>query len=323
MGLVTEKTCIKCCASFPATHDYFNRNNAKKDGLTAQCKPCRQALSKEQYAKHGEKYLERIREKNAPIKLKKALCKARQPIVCNKCKTEYPTKEGYFYHKKSGGFMSPCIQCYVSNTHKRYVENKEKINDSRREKLRTDPSAREVKRISDANSYIKHKERRLAKNAEYRARPEIRSRNSQYFKNLRNKPGFVEQKKEYLQAYHAERIRNPKIAEQQRIKSNEYWRNNREKYNAHVRNRRARLRQSEGFHTVEDIQKKIQDQRYKCYWCNCDISGGKHTVDHYIPIAKGGSNWPSNLVMACKRCNFSKSDKMPEEFIKYLARYAS
>jgi 5-methylcytosine-specific restriction endonuclease McrA len=39
------------------------------------------------------------------------------------------------------------------------------------------------------------------------------------------------------------------------------------------------------------------------------------TVDHIIPVAKGGSDDPENLVAACKRCNFSKQDKMPDEFV--------
>jgi 5-methylcytosine-specific restriction endonuclease McrA len=39
------------------------------------------------------------------------------------------------------------------------------------------------------------------------------------------------------------------------------------------------------------------------------------TVDHIIPVAKGGTDDLDNLVAACKRCNFSKQDKMPDEFM--------
>lgn len=42
------------------------------------------------------------------------------------------------------------------------------------------------------------------------------------------------------------------------------------------------------------------------------------TIDHMIPIARGGSNWPSNLVPACKRCNFKKHTKTYQEFTKQL-----
>jgi 5-methylcytosine-specific restriction endonuclease McrA len=34
------------------------------------------------------------------------------------------------------------------------------------------------------------------------------------------------------------------------------------------------------------------------------------TVDHVIPIARGGSDDPENLIAACRRCNYSKQDKL-------------
>jgi 5-methylcytosine-specific restriction endonuclease McrA len=40
-----------------------------------------------------------------------------------------------------------------------------------------------------------------------------------------------------------------------------------------------------------------------------------NTVDHIIPVAKGGTDDPENLVAACRKCNFSKQDKMPDEFV--------
>jgi 5-methylcytosine-specific restriction endonuclease McrA len=38
-----------------------------------------------------------------------------------------------------------------------------------------------------------------------------------------------------------------------------------------------------------------------------------NTCDHVIPVARGGSDDPDNLVAACKRCNFSRQDRLPEE----------
>ena len=34
------------------------------------------------------------------------------------------------------------------------------------------------------------------------------------------------------------------------------------------------------------------------------------TVDHVTPSSRGGSNDPSNLVVSCGPCNWSKGDKM-------------
>jgi 5-methylcytosine-specific restriction endonuclease McrA len=38
-----------------------------------------------------------------------------------------------------------------------------------------------------------------------------------------------------------------------------------------------------------------------------------NTCDHVIPVARGGSDDPDNLVAACKRCNFSRQDRLPQE----------
>lgn len=37
------------------------------------------------------------------------------------------------------------------------------------------------------------------------------------------------------------------------------------------------------------------------------------TRDHYIPRSKGGSNRITNLVLACRRCNHKKSDRVSTE----------
>lgn len=41
---------------------------------------------------------------------------------------------------------------------------------------------------------------------------------------------------------------------------------------------------------------------------------GRYHVDHVHPIAKGGSNGRENIVLACRKCNLSKRDRLPIEF---------
>ena len=54
----------------------------------------------------------------------------------------------------------------------------------------------------------------------------------------------------------------------------------------------------------------LQRDLWECYWCGADAN----TVDHLVPVAKGGLDIDENLVAACKKCNYSKQDKMPDEF---------
>ena len=84
-------------------------------------------------------------------------------------------------------------------------------------------------------------------------------------------------------------------------------------------NRRRALKQGNGgTYTELDIKCKLQLQGHRCYWCKTKF--GKYTVDHYIPLTRGGSNWPDNIVMACQPCNSAKGNKLPEEFYAYLAQ---
>lgn len=54
----------------------------------------------------------------------------------------------------------------------------------------------------------------------------------------------------------------------------------------------------------------------KCAYCDKWLTLGTvdACVDHVIPIAKGGNNEDENLVMACRRCNSSKKDKLLSEW---------
>jgi len=82
---------------------------------------------------------------------------------------------------------------------------------------------------------------------------------------------------------------------------------------ANTRNRRARLRRAEGKHTAKDIRIQYARQKGKCYYCHKKLGKSYH-VDHIVPITRGGSNDPDNLVITCHHCNESKNDRLPHEF---------
>lgn len=84
---------------------------------------------------------------------------------------------------------------------------------------------------------------------------------------------------------------------------------NRGKYLSRTSLKRAISAGAELF-TEEDIRRLYEKQGGTCLYCGCDLSGGYH-VDHFIPLAVGGRNLPSNLVLACASCNGSKSNKAP------------
>lgn len=68
------------------------------------------------------------------------------------------------------------------------------------------------------------------------------------------------------------------------------------------------------------LQKRvIARDGLECFWCGCECErpgAGKQgqlephhaTIDHLIPVARGGSDRLSNLVVACHSCNSTRGD---------------
>jgi len=76
---------------------------------------------------------------------------------------------------------------------------------------------------------------------------------------------------------------------------------------------RARKRGAEGTHTTNDVQRQYKAQKGRCYWCDIQV-GDTYHVDHVIPLDRGGSDAPDNLVISCPFCNDSKGAKLPHEW---------
>lgn len=148
-----------------------------------------------------------------------------------------------------------------------------------------------------------NKEKRAAKGAEYRAahKEEIAARMADWYET--NKERIVARMAEYY------------LENREKIltKNAEWARANPEKVAALNSNRRAFRQSTPGIHTAGDIQAQYERQKGHCYWCNCQVDDEYH-VDHVVPLSKGGSNWPSNLVVACPTCNSSKHAKHPMDY---------
>lgn len=57
-----------------------------------------------------------------------------------------------------------------------------------------------------------------------------------------------------------------------------------------------------------------------CFYCGRKFSPSELTMDHLIPLIRGGKSVKSNLVPACKDCNSRKKYLLPCEWEEYLER---
>lgn len=51
----------------------------------------------------------------------------------------------------------------------------------------------------------------------------------------------------------------------------------------------------------------------KCHWCEQRFPAGELTMDHVIPLVRGGKSTKNNLVPSCKECNNKKKHALPWE----------
>lgn len=52
-----------------------------------------------------------------------------------------------------------------------------------------------------------------------------------------------------------------------------------------------------------------------CYHCKSKFAKELLTMDHLIPIARGGTSTKKNCVVACKECNSKKGGKLGVELV--------
>lgn len=202
------------------------------------------------------------------------------------------------------------------------VKNKDKIAEQRRAyRANNRDKIAEQKRASRAKNkeriakqqhewYLEHAEERKAYQRDYRAKhiEEINKNGRVYHAKNREKHNknrclyyveHIEEKKAYDSVYY----KTPKGKAVSK---------------AHAQRRRARKKAAGGILSQQDIASLFNHPILLCYYCGVRLNYGKKpvkaTIDHIVPLSKGGRNELSNLVLACGRCNMTKSAKLLEDF---------
>lgn len=50
-----------------------------------------------------------------------------------------------------------------------------------------------------------------------------------------------------------------------------------------------------------------------CHYCGGKFPASNLTMDHIVPVARGGTSTPGNIVPACRDCNAKKKLSIPVE----------
>jgi 5-methylcytosine-specific restriction endonuclease McrA len=85
---------------------------------------------------------------------------------------------------------------------------------------------------------------------------------------------------------------------------------NRDKFMQNVRNRYARKKNAGGKITVKEWRALKEKYNYTCLCCRRREPEIKLTLDHVLPLVKGGRNIIDNAQPLCGSCNSSKGTKV-------------
>lgn len=103
--------------------------------------------------------------------------------------------------------------------------------------------------------------------------------------------------------------------EESRAIHNAWKKSNKDKVRAFDLNKRAKRRAAilatQKPVSAADIIALLKLAKGKCYYCG---QKQKLTIDHIIPLARGGTHEKCNLVAACGPCNSSKGARDPIKF---------
>ncbi len=87
---------------------------------------------------------------------------------------------------------------------------------------------------------------------------------------------------------------------------------------AHIRRERAKARELRKTPYFQNLLR-----RGVCHYCGGHFPLEELTLDHIVPVARGGRSTRGNLVVSCRRCNQEKRYLTPAEQILRAAEAAN
>jgi len=111
-------------------------------------------------------------------------------------------------------------------------------------------------------------------------------------------------------------------------KNNPHWKggiSNSVFYNRLAHTKRRSLMKEAGILTIKNIRKIYKDNILKfgtlyCEYHDEPISFKESSIDHKIPLVRGGSNQNTNLLICCRKCNSKKHTRTDVEFISIITQ---
>jgi 5-methylcytosine-specific restriction endonuclease McrA len=83
----------------------------------------------------------------------------------------------------------------------------------------------------------------------------------------------------------------------------------------HVKRERAKAREMRSSQWWKNVR-----GRGSCHYCKAKVPPAELTMDHIVPVIRGGKSSKGNVVPCCKDCNSQKQSMVPVEWQAHLQR---
>lgn len=240
--------------------------------------------------------------------------------TCLKCGEEKPRTPEFFHY--CNGYPRPrCKPCWREWETEYFWANREKKREGKKRQWAKTDKAQARQRIRDWKAANPAKARAIEQRRAERIKGDPselakaaartrkwRSANAEQVRE-RKKQQYQENPERFRSYTREWRERNRDAV---RARDRAYRAAHPEKVIADAEMRRARMLNSEGEFTGHDVIALIKAHGRVCFYCQAKLK--KYQVDHWIPLSRGGTNWPSNLVISCGPCNQRKAAKLPWEW---------
>lgn len=226
--------------------------------------------------------------------------------------TGKPCSRGHICERRTTG---GCIECQVINNAKYTENNKEKCQARSRQWKRDNYEKCQAK----TNEWHKSNSEKMKaiRKAKYAADPE-RFKKYKQGNYQRHKAQIIAKNTKWIKA-NPEKVSAwaRRWRQENKVSFTAMVREWRKKNPASVRlskhRRRILAQDASGEYTKDDIARLLEHQLELCVGCKVDISSA-YTIDHILPLSRGGGNAPDNLQLLCLSCNSSKGTKLMQEW---------
>lgn len=223
--------------------------------------------------------------------------------TCTSCLTPKALDDFYPHPRNTDGRVQPCIECRKAQSRAYYAANRERARLQQKKHIQENYETyiarerkrgqrkKEQKKLYGKQYYQKNKQRISEKQNLYRTihAKQIKIYRKQY--HLQNKEKIIRYVKEWNRN-HPELVRA--YAKVSRKKHADLLREL-------TQRRRARLRNA----FVEPVHRMMIAERdhWICHICKKQVTKDTMSIDHLVPLSKGGIHAPINVALAHTRCN--------------------